>query len=267
MTASWNVAASWLNRITAATLTSTTAATAMPITQLQQEDTRRTWRGTGGAGVLESIYFDLGSAIAGIDNVDLMFTNLAAGDATRCRLSVADPTCVTNTYDSTSIAGRVDSNYYDLHFLTTPVSNPRYGRIDITRAAGAAEAGFLFAGPRTQFTYNRDWGDQRTVVDPSEHKKTRGGLTRTISKPKFRRWEFNIGSLTETQRWSVAEAIDLANGITSPILFFMDPSSTNLGRDTIFGLLTETSPVASIQGFGPDGLPMYSRSYKIDERL
>lgn len=266
MTLASNIAASWINRITAATVTSTTAATAMPITLLQQQDTRRTWRGAGGAGVLESIFFDLGSAMAGIDNVDLMYTNLAAGDAARCRLSVADPTCGTSTYDSTSIVGRVDPNYYDLHFLTTPVSNPRYGRIDITRAAGNPEAGFLFAGPRTQFTYNYDYGAQRTVVDPSIIKKTSGGQSNTIPKVKFRRWEFTIGTMTETQRWSVAEAIDLASGLTSPVLLFMDPSSANLGRDTIFALMTESDPVASIQGFDANG-PIYSRAYKFDERL
>jgi hypothetical protein len=262
-----NVSVAWQNRATAAVLTASSAFTAMPITLLQQQDTRRTWRGAAGAGVLESIYFDLLSTVA-IDTVSLMFTNLAAGDATRLRLSVADPTCATNTFDSTSIAGRIDPSYYDLHFLATPASNPRYGRIDLTRAAGSAEAGFLFAGTRTQFTYNRDIGDQRTVVDPSIIRKTDGGQTNFISKPKFRRWEFNIGLLTQAQRWSVVEAIDLSSGITSPVLFFMDPSSANLGRDTIFGLLTETSPVASITGFdNATGNPVYSRSYKIDERL
>lgn len=262
-----NVTAAWINRASSATITSTTAATAMPISLLQQEDTRRVWRGAGGAGVLESIFFDFGSVQSDINQVSLIYTNLAAVDATRCRLSVADPTCVTNTYDSTSAAGRVDPNYASLHFLTTPALSPRYGRIDLTRAAGSPEAGYLHAGPYTTFTYNYDYGAQRTVVDPSVQKITRGGQTKIISKTKFRRWEFQIGTMTETQRWSVAEAIDLANGIQSPLLFFMDPSSTNLGRDTIFGLLTETSPVASIQGFDSSGNPMYSRPYKIDERL
>lgn len=266
MTAS-NAALAWVNPAASATLTSTTAATAMPISNLQQQDTRRTWRGAGGAGVMESIYFDLLATTAGIDVVSLIYTNLAAGDTTRLRLSVADPTCATNTYDSTAATGRVDPNYYDLHFLCSPVSNPRYGRIDLTRAAGNPEAGFLFVGGRTQFTYNIDYGAQRTLVDPSIIKKLSGGQTRPLSKPKFRRWEFNIGDMTETQRWSIAEAIDLANGITSPVLFFSDPSSTNLGRDSILGLLTETSPVAFIQGFDSSGNPRYSRSYKIDERL
>lgn len=267
MTATFNVAAAWINRAASATITSTTAATAMPVSLLQQEDTRRVWRGAGGAGVLESVFFDLGAVQSDINQVSLIYTNLAAVDATRCRLSVADPTCVTNTYDSTSIAGRVDPDYKSLHFLTTPASSPRYGRIDLTRAAGSPEAGFLHAGPYTTLSYNYDYGAQFTIIDPSDHKTTRGGQTKIVSKPIFRACDLTVGTLTEAQRYSVFQAIGLANGISSPILLMLNPASTNMGRDTIYGLLQDSIPVTAIQGFDGSGNSMYAASIKLHERL
>lgn len=260
------IAASWVNIAAAdlATLTSTTAATAMPITTLQQEDVLRCWRGTGGAGVAESIYFDLGSTQS-VTVVALLNTNLVAADTTRLRLSVADPTCVTNTYDSTSAANRVDPIYKDLIFLASPASSPRYGRIDLTCAAESPEAGFLHVGTYTQFAYNYAHGAQCTRVDPSIPKKTKGGQTKIMRRTQFRRWDIPIEVVTEAQRWSVVEGIDYLNGISSPVLFILDPTSTNLGRDSIFGLIQESSPVVSIEGY-VDGAPVYSKSYRIDQR-
>jgi hypothetical protein len=248
----------------------TSAATNMPVRRtsglLQQEDTRRVWRGAGGAAVLESVFFDFGSVQSDINQVSLIYTNLAAVDATRCRLSVADPTCVTNTYDSTSIAGRVDPNYRSLHFLTTPVSSPRYGRIDLTRAAGSPEGGFLHAGPYTQYSINYAFGAQRTWVDPSEQKKTKGGQTK-IRAAEVSAHVVPDGLPHRDRALGAGRGDGHRQRRRDSVLFFFDPSSTNLGRDSIYGLLTEVSPVAAIQAFGSDGLGMFSRPYVVDERL
>lgn len=268
MVNAWNIAAAWTNIATSslATVTSTTAATAMPVTNLQQEDTLRLWRGTGGAAVLESIFFDFGS-VQTLSNwvVALLTTNLVAADTTRLRLSVADPTCVTNTYDSTAATGRIDPNYKNLIFLPTPASAPRYGRIDLTRAAGSPEAGFLFAASYTQFTYNYDFGAQITWQDPSIKKKTVGGQTKISSRQKFRQADITIGWLTDTQRWALVEAIDRDNGIGTPVLFILDPSSTNLARDSVYGLIDTATPVVNLNQTA-DG-PLYSKAYKIEQRL
>jgi hypothetical protein len=267
-----NVSVAWVNIAGSAPLAASSAATDMPVTLLQQEDVSRNYRSSAVTSVAIIASY---AANQSFDSVALLNTNLTAAGIVRIRTfaTLSDANSATGAlYDSNpggSTAGQVDPNYKSAIVLASSVQTGwKALRIDLVDLSLTyLEAGFLFIGTRTQFTYNYDYGATRTVVDPSEHKTTRGGQTKIIAKPKFRRWDFNIGTMTETQRWSVAEAIDLANGISSPILFFMDPSSTNLGRDTIFGLLQESSPVASIQGFGSDGNPMYSRPYKIDERL
>jgi hypothetical protein len=76
-----------------------------------------------------------------------------------------------------------------------------------------------------------------------------------------------IELVTEVQRWSVVEQIDLLNGIRLPVLFILDPASTNLGRDSIFGLITESRPSSRYRALIPPAAIMSSKTYKIDQRL
>jgi hypothetical protein len=102
-------------------------------------------------------------------------------------------------------------------------------------------------------------------IDPCEQKKTDGGTTDIIPHgEKYRRCVLTVGSLTEAQRWSVFQAIGMTNGRSVPILLILDPSSSNLGRDSIFGLIQDDMPVTSIQGFDASGA-MYSAAVTINE--
>jgi hypothetical protein len=271
MTAAWNIAAAWGNIAGNGTLTAFSAATAMPITLLQQEDVSRRWRSAAGTS---SNFKDVFASNQSADTFCILGTNLTAAGIVRVRLypTSADADAGTNViWDSnpSNTPGTVDPLYEDAIVLASSVqSGWKASRVDLTdTSTGYQEAGYLFISTRTQFTYNYAYGAQRTWVDPSEHKKTRGGQTKIISKPKFRKWQIPIEVVTETQRWALVEAMDIANGITSPVLLIMDPSSTNLGRDSIFGLFTETNPVAYIQGFDASGGQLYSRTYQIEERL
>lgn len=264
-----NIAAAWTNIALNATLTASSEAAAMLVAKLQQEDTKRNWR-TGAATtawVLATF-----SANQSCDTIALFNTNLSAAGIVRVRLSSVDATgAAGDIYDSNSgaIAGQVDPNYKDAIVLATSVkSGWKYLRIDLTDTSLTyIEAGFLFAGTRTQFVFNYNHGAQITRVDPSIQKKTKGGQTKLMRRPQFRRFDLPIDFITEVQRWSVHEQIDLLNGISLPALFILNPSSTNLGRDSIFGLIQESSPVVSIQGFDSAGGMMASKSYKIEQRL
>ena len=173
-----NIAAAWTNIALTATLTASSEAASMLVTKLQQEDTKRNWR--TGAATSATLYIDLGSAQS-FDTLALLNTNLLADGTYRLRASIADPTCVTNTYDSTTIAGAVDPNYKDLILALSSVkSGNRYLRLDLAQPTVATyiEAGLLFIGLRTQFDYNYSYGAGRTRVDPSIQKKTKGGQTK-----------------------------------------------------------------------------------------
>lgn len=260
-----NIAAAWTNIALNATLAASSEAANMLVTKLQQEDTKRNFR----TGSTTTVDIDLTfSSTQSADTFFLANTNLTAIGTVRIRLS---NTGLGNTdiWDSTATAGLVDTKYKDAIVLASSVkSGWKYARITLTDTSLTyIEAGFLFIGIRTQFDYNYSYGAQRTIVDPSIQKKTKGGQTKVLSRPKFKRWELPMGFVTEVQRWSAVEQIDLLNGISVPVLFILDPSSTNLGRDSIFGLIQESSPVTFIQAFDSAGGIITSKSYRVEQRL
>lgn len=264
-----NLAAAWTNIALNATLTASSEAAAMLVTKLQQEDTKRNWRtGSTTTAYVLATY----AANQSADTFALMNTNLTAAGIARVRLSSADATgAAGDVWDSNSggAAGQVDPNYKDLVVLASSVkSGWKYCRIDLTDTSLTyLEAGFLFIGTRTQFDYNYAYGAQCTRVDPSIPKKTKGGQTKIMRRPQFRRWDLPVNFITEAQRWSIVESIDFLNGLSLPVLFVLDPSSTNLGRDSIFGLIQESTPVVTIEGFDSAGGIMVSKSYRVEQRL
>lgn len=268
-----NIAVAWRNIALNATVAASSAATAMPASLLQQEDISRHWRSAAGTTADIDLTF---ASTQSADTFDILGTNLTAAGTVRIRLS---NTALGNTdvWDS----GTLSSNLIDAIFLTVPRlrgedalvlsssvrSGWKYCRITLTDASRSyIEAGFVFISTRTAFTYNYDIGFAPRVVDPSIIKKTSGGQSKKRTKEKYRVWDPKIGWLTETQRWNVAEALDLANGITVPALFILNPDSSTLGRDSLFGLLQDTDPVP-VLGFFDAGGPMYERQYRIEELL
>jgi hypothetical protein len=263
MTAAWNIAAASVNIAGNGTLTASSAATGMPITLLQQKDPIRRWRSAAGT----TAYFDLTfSTTQSADTFSIIGTNLTAAGTVRIQLSnVAAGN--SDIWDSTALAGQVDPVYQDAHILAPAVkSGWKYCRITLTDTSlSYIEAGFLFFSTRTQLSYNFDYGHQFYPVDPCDHKKTAGGTTDIVPHgPIYRRCVLTVGSLTEAQRWSVFQAIGMTNGRSTPILLILDPSSSNLGRDSIFGLIQDDVPVTSIQGFDASGA-MYSAAVTIEE--
>lgn len=265
MTSTFNVAAAWVNIAGNGVLTASSAATGMPISLLQQKDVIRHWRSAAGT----TAYFDLTfSTTQSADTFSILGTNLTAAGIVRVQLSnVAAGN--SEIYDSNSgaVAGQVDPVYQDAHILASSVkSGWKYGRFTLTDTSlSYMEAGFLFIGTRTQLSYNFDYGHQFYPIDPCDHKKTAGGTTDIVPHgPIYRRCVLTVGSLTEAQRWSVFQAIGMTNGRSVPILLILDPSSSNLGRDSVFGLIQDDVPVTSIQGFDASGA-MYSAAVTIDE--
>lgn len=270
MTLASNIAAAGTNIATVAagcTLTASSEASNMLVTKLQQEDTKRNWR--TGAATSATISIDLGS-VKTFDAIGLFNTNLLADGTYRVRASIADPTGVTNVWDTGTITGGVDPSYKDLIVLkATPLTTARYLVINLSQPTVATyiEAGFLFIGLRTQFDYNYSWGDGRTRIDPSIQVKTQGGQTRLKIRPPFWQWDIPMGWITEVQKNGVIEQINLLNGRRLPVLFLMNPASTNLGKDSIFGLIQDSFPVVSLQTFDPAGGIMSSASLKVEQRL
>jgi hypothetical protein len=171
-----------------------------------------------------------------------------------------------DVYDSAATAGLVDPSYgYAVHLLTPKIF--RSAKWTFAQAgASYIEAGRGYVGNRVQVETNCAFGPGRTVVDPSTKKKTDGGLTRVRKRPQFRTQQFSLDWISEAQRWSLVEAMDLANGVHTDVLMLFDPSSSNLGRDSIWGLVDKIDPVVTPGGYDRAGGLLRSRAWMIEER-
>lgn len=262
-----NLAIAWVNIFDNATLAASSEAANMLVTKLQQEDTRRNFR----TGAVTTVNIDLTyAATQSADTFALVNTNLSAAGIVRIKLSNVS-LGGTDIWDSnpSDTAGTVDPSYKDAIVLASSVkSGWKYCRIILTDTSKTyLEAGRGFIGTRSQFDINFNFGAQFTVVDPSIHKKTKGGQTKIMVRPKFRQFDLPVGFVTEAQRRSIVDGVDLVNGISTPVLVMTDPSSTNMGRDSLYGLIKESSPVQIIEGFDSVGGIMSSKSYRIEQRL
>lgn len=269
-----NIAFAWVNLFDNATVTTSTAAANLPATNLQQEDVARKWRGTG--GTTDSITATWPAdqtadtfALMGVGNKDLAITaaeRFLATGTVRLQLTTNGGS-LGDVYDSTVTAGVVDPLYgYAIHLLTSKTF--RSAKWTLAQAgASYIEAGREFVGVRSHFDYNCALGPQRTVVDPSTKKKTDGGQTKIRIRPSYRTQSFNMEWVTQAQAWSVIEAMDLANGAHKDVLMLFDPTSSNLGRDSIWGLVDKIDPVIIPGGFDSASGMLRSRQYLIEERL
>ncbi|KRE08167.1 hypothetical protein ASE61_00685 [Bosea sp. Root670] len=76
----------------------------------------------------------------------------------------------------------------------------------------------------------------------------------------------SFGALRASERLSWLEEMDRENGASRDLLLITDLDSANLGRDSLWGLVDEVSPVLQPMGW-LDGEPIYSKSLTLTERL
>lgn len=247
---------------TATTITASTALTLTPVQQrLQNPHVGRKWRSTGNA---EYIIADLGSSQS-IDTVALLGVS-GSDPTTRIRLSTADASgAAGDAHDSGAATGRIDSGYGDLIYLLPAAASGRYVRIDVSEGGvDYIEVGRLVIGLLTELTLNYALGWSRQWVDRSRKTEGRGGQTFFDEEDSYRVLDVTFDALTEAERTGLVETIDRVNGEHRDILFVADPSSSNLGRDSIWGLLDGIQPVLQPTLTTP---ARYSKSYRIRERL
>jgi len=241
-------------------LTTTDQLNSLPVDHLLDPRLARVWR--TGTATTAAIILDNGSAKT-IQLVGLMVTNATASATFRLRVSDSDPTgSAGEIYDDTIAAGVVDPIYKTfVHVLASEVTG-RYVRLDITDATLTfIEAGRWFVGPFWQPALNVNFGFKQGYVDPSNLDTSVGGQVFIDRKPKARRWVFTFGDLTDAESLAGVEEIDRLNSTTEDVLFVLDSASSNLGRGSIWGLLSGQSGVST---------PSHDRnqaSYTLTERL
>jgi hypothetical protein len=211
---------------------------------------------------------DLGAVML-IDTV--MLAGLSGVSPTlRVRLSITDPTgAAGEVSDSGSISGLP---YFDdqyglfVYLLTTPLS-ARYVRIDISEGGvDYIEAGRLFIGEREAFSINFQAPWQRIAVRSSSETIGVGG--QTFVDLRVGHWETRatFSFLTVAEREGFLEAVGTAivNEGHLDMLWMMDPDTSNLSRDSIWGY-----PVADLEMSADQYLvpPVYNVTFNIRQRL
>lgn len=253
----------WSNLADTAGISASSFAQLTPPTLLQNPHVARKWRAP--AGDTAHLTIDLLGARL-LDCVALMGLNLTAAGLTRIRASLLDTSAVDGAvYDSDpsgQIAGRVSSRYPALiHLLPTTVT-ARYLRIDLSEPGAAyVEAGRLFAGATEQFAFNFAYGWNRGWTDRSRTTESRGGQTYVDRDNSYRTLDLTFETLSPGQRYGLVEDIDQFNGKHTDVLIITDPTSDALGRDSIWGLLEDVTPVS--QPFHDS----FAKTYRIKERL
>lgn len=181
----------------------------------------------------------------------------------RIRVSSFDNTGLTgDLYDSGDIVGLISSKYSSLiNLQSTPLVGAKTVRIDISEAtAEAILAGRFVVGLRNTFTVNFDFNWTYGYMDLSRIRKSAGGLTFVDRDDKYRVLNLTYASLDPTDRYGFIQELDRINGMSDDVLFIIDSNSSELSRDSLWGLLQDMSPPSQ------PNFAYFQKVFKIEER-
>jgi hypothetical protein len=82
------------------------------------------------------------------------------------------------------------------------------------------------------------------------------------ARASFRRVALSLDWVSARQRRGVIQRLDRVKGRKRNVLLITDPDSDNLPRDSVYGLVTDQTPVS----FGPV-FDIFGKQLRIDERI
>lgn len=240
------------NLVDRAIVSASTSETLARANRVQNEHVARRWRSLTGEDYL---VVDFGTPVS-IDTVSAL--GLSATTA-RLRLSTSDHGAG-DLYDSGADA--VSQGFRQAVWLLPAPVMARFLRIDFVNAgASYVEAGRIVAGVRAAYEINFSYGWGFSYADLSRKTRTRGGQTQVNRDSRYRVLEVAFELIGKADRHGFVDTIDRVNGLSLDVLFIADPDSDDLARDTVWGLISETTPV--VQPY----FDRFSKNYRIEERL
>lgn len=252
-----NACIAYTNLVDAAsTITATSANLLLPVSNVTNPHVARKWQGTTPTG-LDAVIIDMGAPVT--------FDTIAAlglvAQTIVFSASLVDPSGVAGEVYASSFT--VDQSYKSQVAVCGSQLSARYFRFDVTAGTAGtfAAIGRLFIGVRTQFAYNIVKGWQRRWNDTSLRSKTRGGQTQIFPDVVYRSYDVSFDFITQSDRDGFVETIDRVNAMKTDVLFITDPASSNLSRDSVWGLMSALTPV--VQPY----IGQFTKQYQIDERL
>jgi len=223
----------------AAAITSDNALATLPAANVATVQVTQLWK-TAPATTTAYVLIDLGSSQS-IELVALINTNLTAAGTWRIRISTADATGNTgDALDTTTVSAGVDVRYKKaIYILSGPVTG-RYIKINITDISlTQLSVGKVVACQAFKPTYNFSPGAQIFYRDWSNRYSAYDGQTWTLRGAVQRGFAFVLPAVTDTERNNIGEGLIQDHGIYRDVLVCLDHTSSNLGRDSVWGLLEE----------------------------
>lgn len=249
-------------------LTASSQELAMPVSQIATAQPTDRWRSLSNSAYL---VLDKG-ALLSADTAGLFGLTCGPNATIRTRFSSIDATgALGDVFDSGTLSSgdpRFDVNYASCILRLPAPAAWRYARFDLADPdASYVEAGGILDGLSETFKYNFAPGGPFQWNDRSRVEKCSGGNTLTWPDVKFRSTALSFGLIEGTQRYGAIERLDRVKGLTGNVLLMTDTASTNLPRDSLFGLMTELTPNAFLQGLSVNGQPLFSKQLKLEERV
>lgn len=251
------------NNAASGTIGASSQVLTLPASNLLTPHPSERWRSLNSA---DWVVFDKGAASSG-DTAGLFGLTCGVNTTVRLRLSLIDATGAAGDILDTGALPTGDPSFdvdYSsfVHRLSAPATW-RYARFDIDDPdADYVEAGCILDGLSEAFTYNFVPGGSVQVVDRSRVAPTSSGMTLIWDDNNFRRIDLNFAWVAETQRYGLINRLDRLCGRRRNVLLMMDTASNNLPRDSIFGLVTDITPVT----FGVI-FDLFGKQLRIDERI
>ena len=256
------------NVIDSATLTTSTAASGLPVTNLQQEQKGLVWRSTGTTATITATW----SSPQTLRAVILPFCNLTTSATIRVQAYTlaADTVPVRDTgprpagtYAPGDIWGGnqpLDVNSYSfgggsyarVWFAETAAEKIEITIADTSNPAGYLEAARLVCGNYWSPTYNTNFGLSIGYEDSSQQTRTESGNLLTTVGTLHRTLDFDLQWLTAEDKTRMLSVLR-GNGLRKPMFVSIFPEDVDKVKEQeyqIYGKLTNlsklTHPVYSV---------------------
>lgn len=214
-----------------------TSVASLPASNLLDDDIQKLWRDVLTTG--SEVRIDL-AAQRTIGVGALINTNLITDGTYRLRVSTSDPDGIAdNVHDSGELSLTVDPVFGKFAHFIEPEVIGRYLRITTTIDYGPMEAGRLVVGSLWAPSRNMTFGREKLWRDFSTRTQSLGGNEFVDARPRQWGWRFTLFGLTEAEAQQQVDELNRLRGIGRDILVCLDKDSSNLGRDTVWGLLEQ----------------------------
>lgn len=240
-----------------ATLSTDSAVSSLPVTNLQDDQLATPWRAAATSCYLLA---DLGSSQA-IDFVGLFGFAGTAACTRRIRVSTVDATgAAGDAYDSGVATASVDVTLEQLLGFLPATKTGRYIRLDLADSV-VPEAGRLVIGPLTTPTRGFQFPLDMGVEDMTRIQETPRGNIFLNRGPTRRVLDFTLPALTEAEAWTILTRELTANAVRNILVCLDANDATYLHQKTIWGLCKETTPT-NWRGIG-----LFTKRWRVTERI